>query len=537
MNSVMPVLARLVGTTPPKFAALASLCLMISCSAGAAVFNVAAGDTAGLIAAITSANGNGVPNVINLGGGTYNLTAVDNTSVNAGSNGLPVIINTLTINGNGSTIARTGVPLFRILQVGSATGTVGALTLNNVVITGGNPGQTLSGPQAPINGGGIVVFSASSSLAVNGSTISGNTARGGGGISIEGTGASAVVTNSTVSSNNVSSTAGGFGGGIAVEGFSSSLTVANSNVINNVAAGAIGGAVGAAGGAISVDGGANVINITNSTLSGNQANGGTAGAEGGAIEESGGNSSVYVITGTTISNNSVNATTGNARGAAFMASADAIVTIRNSTISGNLLSTGSATAQGGAIANTGGSVFVLSNTTVTNNSAKIAGGLFQTGAGSMTLRNSILAANSASTVGPDCNGPIASQGHNLVGTTSGCTFAASTGDLLNVSANLGPLTNNGGPTQTHALNAGSLAIDAGDPSVPGSGGTACEATDQRGVTRPQGPRCDIGAFELSGAPPPPPVATVIPTLSEWAIYSLAALLGLFGIVWVRRLGR
>jgi hypothetical protein len=83
-------------------------------------------------------------------------------------------------------------------------------------------------------------------------------------------------------------------------------------------------------------------------------------------------------------------------------------------------------------------VFVLSNTTVTNNSAKIAGGLFQTGAGSITLRNSILAGNSASTVGPDCNGPIASQEHNLAGVTAGCTFAASTGDLLNVSANLGP---------------------------------------------------------------------------------------------------
>jgi hypothetical protein len=222
-----------------------------------------------------------------------------------------------------------------------------------------------------------------------------------------------------------------------------------------------------------------------------------------------------------------------------MASADATVTFRNSTISGNSLSTGSATAQGGAIANTGGSVFVLSNTTVTNNSAKTAGGLFQAGAGSITLRNSILAGNSASTVGPDCNGPIASQGHNLVGVTAGCTFAASTGDLLNVSANLGPLASNGGPTQTHALNAGSVAIDAGDPGVPGSGGTACEATDQRGITRPQGPACDIGAFEVvvGAPPPPPPVVTAVPTLGEWMLYSLSALLALFGIGRLRRGGR
>ena len=122
-----------------------AFCLSLTTgSVGAAVFNVAAGDTAGLIAAITTANGNGVANVINLGGGAYNLTIVDNTSLNGGANGLPAIINTLTINGGGATIARTGAPLFRVLQVGSATGTAGALTLNNVTISGGNPGQNPS---------------------------------------------------------------------------------------------------------------------------------------------------------------------------------------------------------------------------------------------------------------------------------------------------------------------------------------------------------------------------------------------------------
>ena len=61
---------------------------------------------------------------------------------------------------------------------------------------------------------------------------------------------------------------------------------------------------------------------------------------------------------------------------------------------------------------------------------------------------------------------------------------------------LGPLQDNGGPTFTHALLAGSPAIDARNPAAPGSGGNACEATDQRGVARPQGAACDIGAFEL-----------------------------------------
>ena len=60
-------------------------------------------------------------------------------------------------------------------------------------------------------------------------------------------------------------------------------------------------------------------------------------------------------------------------------------------------------------------------------------------------------------------------------------------------AGLDSLANNGGPTLTHALLAGSPAIDAADNAV-------CPATDQRGVARPQGPGCDIGAFELEGAP-------------------------------------
>ncbi len=61
---------------------------------------------------------------------------------------------------------------------------------------------------------------------------------------------------------------------------------------------------------------------------------------------------------------------------------------------------------------------------------------------------------------------------------------------------LAALAPNGGPTDTHALVPPSPAIDAGNPAVPGSGGTACLATDQRGETRPGGLGCDMGAFEL-----------------------------------------
>jgi hypothetical protein len=60
---------------------------------------------------------------------------------------------------------------------------------------------------------------------------------------------------------------------------------------------------------------------------------------------------------------------------------------------------------------------------------------------------------------------------------------------------LRPLGDYGGPTPTHSLQPASPAIDAANPNAPGSGPTTCAQEDQRGVTRPQGPVCDIGAFE------------------------------------------
>jgi len=82
-------------------------------------------------------------------------------------------------------------------------------------------------------------------------------------------------------------------------------------------------------------------------------------------------------------------------------------------------------------------------------------------------------------------GNVVSGGHNVVQDAT-CNPAAS--DLVIGDALIGSLGNNGGPTFTHALLPGSPAIDAA--------GAGCPATDQRGVTRPQGPQCDVGAFEV-----------------------------------------
>lgn len=167
--------------------------------------------------------------------------------------------------------------------------------------------------------------------------------------------------------------------------------------------------------------------------------------------------------------------------------------VNNSTISGNY------GVNGNAIKASGGSV-TLRNATISFNEGA---GLLNTYSASISLQNSIIAGNGA---GVDCfndrvyPGTFISGGYNLIGNGEGCPITASPGDQIGSSATpinpmLLPLGNNGGMTATHALRSGSPALNAGNPAVPGSGGSACLATDQRGQPRPQGIACDIGAFE------------------------------------------
>ena len=95
----------------------------------------------------------------------------------------------------------------------------------------------------------------------------------------------------------------------------------------------------------------------------------------------------------------------------------------------------------------------------------------------------------------DFSGVLTSEGYNLIQNTNGCTIVGDqTGNIYGADPLLGPLQDNGGPTWTHALLAGSPAIDAGPTNTSPS-------VDQRGMLRPQGPAEDIGAFECqSGVP-------------------------------------
>ena len=143
----------------------------------------------------------------------------------------------------------------------------------------------------------------------------------------------------------------------------------------------------------------------------------------------------------------------------------------------------SASYSGGAIYNYNGGTLAATNSTFSGNSASYSGGaIYNYNDGTATFYNSIIANSS----GGNCFGNIsANSSSNLADDTS----CGTSGFSVSSSMLLGPLGDNGGPTQTFALLPGSPAIEAGDDS-------ACPATDQRGVARPIGAHCDIGAFEF-----------------------------------------
>jgi CSLREA domain-containing protein len=163
-------------------------------------------------------------------------------------------------------------------------------------------------------------------------------------------------------------------------------------------------------------------------------------------------------------------------------------TITNSTFSANV-----AESTAGAMLFGDGTRNRLSFVTVTGNQAATTGGVRAPGTvAELHVRGSIIAGNSANLGGDDCGGTVLSAGYNLFAADGGCETVATdrTGDPM-----LGALADNGGPTRTHALDATSPAVDAvpGGECVDVTGGPVTQ--DQRGVPRPQGTACDIGAFE------------------------------------------
>lgn len=208
------------------------------------------------------------------------------------------------------------------------------------------------------------------------------------------------------------------------------------------------------------------VSIKDSTFSGNQ-----------AVYQGGGifSDTVMTVARVTLDNNSAAQGGGIGNGGSL--------TLTNVTLSGD-----SATAKGGGIwtYNTGAAFNFV---TFSGNSSPNGGALRVDAPSSVTLKNTVLASSPS---GGNCstNGitPV-SQGHNLSDDNSCVSFFTQTADKNNKNAKLGALANNGGLTQTFMPGFKSPLIDRGDC-------TGGPATDQRGVSRPQHGKCDIGSVEV-----------------------------------------
>jgi CSLREA domain-containing protein len=221
------------------------------------------------------------------------------------------------------------------------------------------------------------------------------------------------------------------------------------------------------------------LNLAYSTVSGNVHT---------ADGRAGGGIGLYSMNDVRIQNSTISGNSDfNNGGGLYLYAATGLV--QNVTISGNH----SGNTGGGMVAASEG--ITLNNVTITRNDARFSGGIL--GTEGLIITNTIIAGNTA--VNCAWADPVVSGGNNLDDDGT-CDFTAA-GDLSDADPMLGPLADNGGTTFTHALLPGSPAIDAGNDAT-------CRTIDQRNIVRPQGPHCDIGAFELvSGDATPTPTAT------------------------------
>jgi hypothetical protein len=285
----------------------------------------------------------------------------------------------------------------------------------------------------------ITISNAAANVIVSKVKIQNGSARCGGGIYNVGT----VTINSSIITRNLAATRPAVGGGGICN--SGAMTLNNSTVSGNQANGNIELFVN--GGGI-LNGG--TLTINRSTISGNTLHDG----EGGGIANDG---------TATINDSTISANNGFLRGGGVISAVTtAKTTINNSTIASN----------------------------TTDFSTEPAG--IDLLYGTMSIQNSIVANNS----GGNCFGTLTSKGYNLSSDAT-CNLSGP-GDRNNINPMLGPLQNNGGPTQTMALLEGSPAIDAGNPTGCTDGLGHLLKTDQRGNPRPNiedTGGCDMGAYE------------------------------------------
>lgn len=427
---------------------------------------------------------------------------------------LPSINSNLNVSGPGASLLTVrrdnSAGNLGVFFVGGGTVTLSGMTISNAsqghgIFVSGGPTLSITdcvvtGNAAGTFGGGALYSSSTGTINITNSTFSSNTANGGegGAIRQDGTGTLNIngsifsgnsatnlgclhnnntgtmnVTNTLITGNTAQFDAGGINNGNNGPG---TLNVTNSIISNNTA-GNVGGGI--------KNGGNGVVTIVSSTIDNNTA------LVGGGIYNT--TTGTINVTRSTISNN-----TSSSGGGGGINNDRGIINVTNST-----LSTNHATGVGGAIAFinfNGQGTGNITASTITGNNSGTGGGIGQQNTGTVTLKNTIVAGNSAFNPSPDISGTLTSGGYNLIGNNSGGSITATTGDQIGTSSSvinpqLGPLQNNGGTTNTHALLTTSTAIDAGNAFTLN--------TDQRGFTRtvddPSASNVsdatDIGAFE------------------------------------------
>jgi len=397
-----------------------------------------------------------------------------------------------TISGNSTgAVGSGGAPGGFSRSLGGFGGGIysyGTLTITSSTISGNSTGNGSSGAYDYQGyGGGIYT---NGMTAIDSSTISGNTGYDGGGIYA---GGSLAIANSTISNNSgsvgagvlsygtttvsgstISGNSGDFGGGLWVGG---TTTVSGSTISGNSAS--------YSGGGLAAIG---MATISSSTISAN-----SAGDDGGGIHiasDIGGNES-FTLTGSTVSGNMAGVENNGYGYGGGLYNAAGLTKIQYSTISGNSAPDG----HGSGVSSNG-----------------------DTGAYNYVrteVHSSIIAGNTGSDVDVNqgATNSFGSLNYNVIGTSASSpdalTAFTGSGDQTGVTnPGLGPLADNGGPTWTHALQAGSPALDAGDPAAVAGVGTV-PLYDQRGAPfgrvedggQGAAARIDIGAYEWSALAP------------------------------------
>lgn len=380
----------------------------------------------------------------------------------------------------------------------AVTGTI-ALTSGELVI---NRNLTITGPAAGIrvsgNNASRVFNITAGNVSMSGLRITNGRAEGnssannnrGGGIMNAGT---LTLTNCTVSNNVCVGTSGSVSGGGGIFNYDGTLTLTNCTLSGNTCTSTSDYNGGQGGGLYNLG----AATITNSTISGNSAirniiNMGGIGGDGGGILHADG---PMIVKNCTISGNTASAAGG---GIANLGSGpDYKLTIINSTLTGN-----NTNGSGGGIFSQ--SPMAITSSTISGNTAQGGGGILAFSA--FTIHNTIVAGNTSNSspdVATPISGMVTSQGNNFIGIVDGSDgWVAS--DLTGTSGApidplLGPLQDNGGPTQTMKLPSNSTAVDAGSDDVLSS--PLSLTTDQRGsgFPRRQGAHVDIGAYEADAA--------------------------------------